>query len=173
MKREDKEKKVAEIKGHLESSNAVIVIEYKNLSVDELTTLRRRLKAGDTDLMVTKCTLARLALSEIGEKRELESLIDGQIAMAFVKGDAIEACKLIIDEAAEQKNIIVKGAVLENRLIESSDVKKVANLPSKEVLVSQVIGAMQAPVCGLVNVLSGNIRNLVIVLNEISKNKAA
>lgn len=142
MARPDKAAAVAEITEAFRDSSAAVLTEYRGLRVAEITELRRAL-GGDVKYAVVKNTLSKIAAREAGLDG-LESLLEGPTAIAFIKGDAVDAAKGIRDFAKTHPLLVVKGGVMEGRTLTPADVSKIASLESREVLLAKLAGAMQA-----------------------------
>ncbi|HAG10618.1 MAG TPA: 50S ribosomal protein L10 [Desulfotomaculum sp.] len=170
--RDEKQMVVNEIREKLKDCKIAIMADYRGLDVASMSSLRRRLREVDAELKVAKNTLTRLAAKEI-DLNDLGSILEGPTAIAFCKGDPVKPAKLLIEITREFKQLVIKGGVLEGKVIQDRQVRQLAELPSREVLLGRVVGGMQAPVYGLVNVLSGPLRNLVYVIEEIRRQKSA
>ncbi len=164
----DKVAAVEDIKRRLESSSAVLLTEYRGMTVDELQTLRRSLRAAGAEYRVVKCTLAQRAATDAG-LAELLPLLTGPIAFVFVADDAAASAKALVEAAKDVDALVVKGGVLEGRLIEESDTKALAKLPSREVLLSQIAGAFKAPMQKTANLLSAPVQNMVNLVDALKK----
>jgi large subunit ribosomal protein L10 len=140
--REDKVAAVAELTDQFRSSPATVLTEYRGLSVAELRTLRRTLGA-DVSYAVAKNTLARRAATQAGIDG-LDDLFTGPTALAFVSGDPVEAAKSLRDFGKAHPSLVIKGGVFEGRRISADDVRKLADLESREVLLAKLAGAMKA-----------------------------
>ncbi len=159
---------VSQIEQWLRAAQMVVVADYRGLTVAEMSRLRSNLRAAKVEFHVTKNTLARIAARNVGVP-ELERFLEGPTAMAFGLGDPVETARAIVEAQKEPKPITVKGAVLDGRVLTFEDLVQLSKLPSREVLLAQVVGAMQAPLVGLVSVLSGPIRSLIYVLQARSE----
>ncbi|GAA4961462.1 50S ribosomal protein L10 [Kineococcus glutinatus] len=142
MARPDKAAAVKEIADLLRSSNAAVLTEYRGLTVSQLTALRRSL-GGTTTYAVLKNTLTTIAAKEAGVTA-FEGQLVGPTAIAFVKGDPVEAAKGLRDFAKTNPQLIVKGGMLEGRAISAADVTALADLESREVLLAKVAGVLKA-----------------------------
>ena len=142
MPRPDKVTDVAELTEHFRSSNAAVLTEYRGLTVSQLTQLRRNLGAT-TQYAVVKNTLSKIAVRDAGLE-QLESLLQGPSAIAFVKGDPVEAAKSLRDFARANPLLVIKGGVLDGKLISAGELSKIADLESREVLLAKVAGAANA-----------------------------
>ncbi len=142
MARPDKAAAVAEIADRFRASNAAVLTEYRGLTVAQLTTLRRSIAANAT-YAVVKNTLTSIAAKEAGIGA-FESDLSGPTAIAFVTGDPVEAAKGLRDFAKANPALVIKGGVLDGRALSADEVKKLADLESREVLLAKLAGAMKA-----------------------------
>jgi large subunit ribosomal protein L10 len=155
----------------LDKSGAVFLANYSGMTVEELTAMRRELKAVNADFHVVKNTIAQKAV-EGRDENVISSLFKGQTGVVFAYGDAAAAAKVFAESAKKFEKLKVVGGYMEKSLLTPASVEKLASLPSREVLLGQLIGTMVAPHRGLLNVLNGVPRNLVQVLNAIKDKKA-
>jgi large subunit ribosomal protein L10 len=140
--RDDKLTAVAELTEQFRNSPATVLTEYRGLNVSELKTLRRAL-ADNASYAVAKNTLARRAATEAGIDG-LDALFTGPTALAFVTGDPVEAAKRLREFGKAHPALVIKGGVFEGRTITADEVRKIADLESREVLLSKLAGAMKA-----------------------------
>jgi len=140
--RADKATAVAELTECFRSSGATVLTEYRGLTVAQLTQLRRSLGQGAT-YSVAKNTLARRAAADAGING-LDELFTGPTALTFVSGDVVEAAKGLRDFARANPMLVIKGGVFEGQAITASEVTKLADLESREVLLAKLAGAMKA-----------------------------
>ncbi|NLM98158.1 MAG: 50S ribosomal protein L10 [Halanaerobiaceae bacterium] len=171
MAKPEKEAIVNEIAEKLSASKSVVVTDYKGLDVAALTELRKRLREAGVEYKVIKNTLARIAASKAACE-ELNQLFVGPTAIAFGIEDAVSPAKILVDFSKENNALEIKGGALNGEVIDFDKVKALAEIPPREVLLSQVLAGMKSPISGLVNVLAGNIRGLVQVLSQIKEQKA-
>lgn len=171
MARAEKEALVQEIVEKLSSSKSVVVTDYKGLDVAEITELRKKLREAGVEYKVIKNTLARIAAKK-AEMEDLNELFIGPTAIAFGIEDAVAPAKVLVDFAKEHDELEIKGGALDGALINVDKVKALAEIPPREVLLAKALGSMKSPLTGLVNVLTGNLRGLVQVLNQIKEQKA-
>ncbi|MCC3766231.1 50S ribosomal protein L10 [Streptomyces sp. UNOC14_S4] len=132
---------VAELTDKFRSSNAAVLTEYRGLTVAQLKTLRRSL-GENAQYAVVKNTLTQIAAREAGITLE-DGLFAGPTAVAFVTGDPVESAKGLRDFAKENPNLIIKGGVLDGKALSADEIKKLADLESREVLLSKLAGAMK------------------------------
>jgi large subunit ribosomal protein L10 len=142
MARADKVAAVAELTESFRQSTAALLTEYRGLTVAELKELRRAL-AADARYAIVKNTLTKLAVREAG-LAELESLLEGPSAIAFVTGDPINVAKGIRDFARNHPALVVKGGLFDGRPVTPAELRELADLESREVLLAKLAGAMQA-----------------------------
>jgi large subunit ribosomal protein L10 len=138
----DKPRAVAELSEQFRGSSATLLTEYRGLTVAQITELRRSLGTGTT-YEVAKNTLAKRAAAEAGING-LDALFSGPTALAFVSGDPVEAAKGLREFAKTHPLLVIKGGVFEGRAISAAEVGKIADLDSREVLLSKLAGAMKA-----------------------------
>jgi large subunit ribosomal protein L10 len=167
-----KQQIVDEIKEKFKKAEAVVLVDYRGLDVQEVTELRKRFRDAGVDYKVYKNTLMTRALTELNNEG-LVPYLTGPNAVALGYDDPVMPAKIISDFAKDHNKPEIKVGMVSELLIDAEQVKALASLPSKEVLVAQVLYGFNAPVTGLVNVLQGNIRNLVYALNAISEKKSA
>jgi large subunit ribosomal protein L10 len=140
--RPDKAAAVAELTEQFRESSAAVLTEYRGLTMSQLTTLRRSL-GRETTYAVSKNTLTKLAAQDAGLDG-LEELLSGPTAIAFVKGDPVEAAKGLRDFAKTHPLLVIKGGVLDGKALTADEIKKLADLESREVLLAKLAGAMKA-----------------------------
>ncbi len=164
ISKEEKIRRVALYKENLSKSQGVIFTDYRGMDTAQLTKLRRQIKEVGGTYMVVKNTLFRIALRDL-DLPVAEEIFKGPVAVGFGFEDLAQVAKKIVDFAKEEGLPVVKGGMMGEQLLEPEQIKELAKLPPREVLLAQVIGGIQAPIAGLVGVLSGVLRSLVYVLN--------
>lgn len=168
--KKDKEKIIEEIAGELEKAELIIATDYRGLKVAALNELRRRLGAERCRYRVAKNTLTRLACRRVGLEA-LEPLLEGPTALAYTGADAVAAARVFLQFGKDHEALAIKGGILSGQPITSGQVKALGEIPPREVLLARVCGGFQAPLSGLVNVLQGNIRQLVYALDALRRLK--
>lgn len=163
---------VEEIKEKVNESEAVVLVDYRGLNVDELTELRQECREAGVDYKVYKNTLMRFAFKDAGFEEFNEYLV-GPNALAFAYDDPVQAAKITSDFSKDHEDLEIKAGIVNGKIIDVNEVKALADLPSRETLIAQVLSGLNSPITGLVNVLQGNIRNLAHVLNAIKDKKEA
>ncbi len=152
---------IDEIKVKLEAAEAAVLTEYRGLSVTEIANLRAALRPADTEYKIYKNTLVLRAANEVGIGEELVGLLTGPVAIAFVNGDAAGAAKALRDFAKTNPNLVVKGGLLGARPLSTAEVAALADLPPRDVLLSQIAGLFEAPLSQTASVLAALLRDTV------------
>lgn len=168
--RPEKAGKVAELKDLLTSSKGVVLVDYCGLTVAEDTELRSKMREAGVKYMVAKNTFIRIAAQEAGIEG-LDAYLEHNTAVAFSAEDPVAPAKILNDFSKEHKALEIKAGILDGKVIGLDEVKAVAELPSREELLAKLVGSMQAPISGLVNVLQGTIRNFVYTLEAVRQKK--
>lgn len=143
MPKQEKVERVAELKDRIESSGALLLTEYRGLTVSEITELRRSLAEGGTKFQVVKNTLMRRAVNDAGVS-ELEAFLEGPSAVAFVDGDPVAAAKSVVDAAKQYPTLVIKGGFMDGKLLSADDAKALASLESREVMLSKIAGLVKS-----------------------------
>jgi large subunit ribosomal protein L10 len=170
MARPEKVQAVAEIKERLERAQAVFLAEYAGLSVKQQQTLRRGLRESGAEFQVVKMTLARRAAAEL-ELADLDELFIGPTGLAFADGDPVTAAKALKDFAKENEVFTIKGGLLGSEFLTPERVSELADIESREVLLSKIAGAMQAPMANLAGLLAALPRNLASAMQQLVEKK--
>lgn len=152
MARVDKAEAVAEITESFRSSSATVLTEYRGLTVAQLKELRRSL-AGNASYAVVKNTLTKIAATEAGIEG-LDDMLAGPSALAFVSGDPVEAAKGLRAFAKGNPALVIKGGVMDGKVLTAAEVSKLADLESREVLLAKMAGAMKASMSGAVSLFA-------------------
>ncbi len=152
MARPDKTAAVAELAEEFRGSNGAVLTDYRGLTVKQLQALRRAL--GETvSYAVVKNTLTRIAARDAGIDG-LDDLLVGPSAIAFIKGDPVEAAKGLRDFARDNQPLVIKGGVLDGKPVSPAQIAQIADLESRDVLLAQMAGAMTASLSGAASLLS-------------------
>lgn len=161
---------VEEIKEKIENSQSAVLVDYRGLTVEETTELRKRFREAGVEYKVYKNSLMRFAFKDSGLE-EFNQHLTGPNAIAFGMGDAVAPAKISRDFAKDHKNLEIKAGVVDGKVIGLDGVIGLADLPPREVLIAQVLGGLNGPISGFANVLGANIRNLVYALNAVVEKK--
>jgi large subunit ribosomal protein L10 len=154
------------------AAKSVVFAKFAKLGVRENEDLRKRLKAEGGEYYVAKKTLFNLAFKNNNQEIDFKNM-DGQVAAVFGYEDEVAPAKIVdtFRKEMEEPKIFFLGGILENKFISKEMVESLAKLPSKKELYAKLVGSLNAPVSGFVNVLAGNLRGLVTVLKAIGEKK--
>lgn len=166
----EKQAIVAELAEKMRTASAGVLVDYKGITVENDTKLRRELRQAGVEYAVVKNTLTRFAAREVGFDA-LDEHLNGTSALAISPSDPVAAAKILCEYAKKNDKFKIKAGFVDGKLITAEEVKALAELPPKEVLIAKVLGGFNAPISGFVNVLNGNIRGLAVALNAILEQK--
>jgi large subunit ribosomal protein L10 len=161
MKKEDKERVVAELTERLRSTDTLLVADYRGLTMPQIDALRTRLIESGARFTVVKNTLTRRAAEAAGSDALL-TLLEGPSAIAFLEadGDMVAAAKALADSARETRVLAIRGGVLQGRTMTAAEVESLATLPPIDILRGQVLGAIIAPLSALQGLVTAPLQNL-------------
>lgn len=163
---ENKKQLVQDIKDKISRAKSVVFVEYKGINVANDTELRNKMREAGCEYHVYKNRLVKLALDELNITC-LDGKLQGPLAVAFSYNGETDAAG-ILDKAAEKTGVSMKFGLLGQAYVDDVTLKALANLPSKEVLIAQLLGLLQAPATGLCRVLNGPVEGLARCLNGIA-----
>lgn len=164
VKKEKKGELISEISQKFERAEVMIVTEYRGLTVEQISDLRKKLRDHKVEYTVVKNTLAGFAAKQTG-KPDLSGLLKGPTAIAFGYGDPVQPAKVLLDYQKSSQGVMsVKGGLIGHQVLAAADVVSLSKLPSKKELLSKVVGSIQSPLSSLVFVLNGNLQGLSNVL---------
>lgn len=167
-----KEAVVADIQAKFEKAQSVVFIDYRGLTVSEVTELRNKMRSAGVEYRVLKNSMIKRAVDNLGIQG-VDEVLAGPTAVAFGYEDPVAPAKILVDFVKAAKKTEIKGGVLAGKGIDVAGVKYLAELPSKEQLLAKMMGSLNAPITGFVMVLSGVLRNFVCALNAIKEKKEA
>jgi large subunit ribosomal protein L10 len=156
---------VDEVRTRLSESGAALLTEYRGLDVTSISALRRALRAAGGDYKIYKNTLVRFAARDLG--LEIEDLLTGPTAIAFVDGDPVSVAKALRDFARTNQDLVVKGGVLGDKLLSADEAKALADVAPREELLARLAGAMAAPMQQLAGLLQALPRNFAYGLSAL------
>jgi large subunit ribosomal protein L10 len=168
MPNTEKIQKVKELTERFKASEGAMFAEYRGLTVKDATELRRTLKQADTSFAVAKNTLTKLAVRDAGLEDAIE-LLEGPTAIAFIKGDALAGAKAILEASKRFPALVVKGAVVEGRVLREADARALATLETKDVSVGKVAGMLQAPIARIIYLLQAPLQRIAYALAELGR----
>lgn len=170
--KEFKSQKIDEIKSKIEKAQVAVITEYKGLTVEEITDLRRSIQKDGGDYMVTKNTLTKIAVKGTPFEVITEKMT-GPIALAFGFSDPVAPAKAVKKFIADTKKCEILGAVLDGKLLSVEETKALANLPSKEELFAKMLGSINSPASGIANSLNAVLSQLTRAMAAVRDQKAA
>jgi large subunit ribosomal protein L10 len=167
---EKKKEIVRELGKKIQESKAVVLADYRGLTVEEDTDMRAALRKSGVEYRVVKNNMVRFAIKDT-DYDELDKYLEGPTSIAFSIDDPVAPAKVLSEYSKKYKSLELKAGIIEGKLTDISGLKALAELPSKEELVAKVLAGLNSPVYGIVNVLNANIRGLAVALNAIAEKK--
>jgi large subunit ribosomal protein L10 len=171
MNRAQKEQNVAELAAKLQRAKAAVLTNYQGLNVEQITELRRKLRGAEAELRVVKNTLMRRAAKDTAME-PLLAQVEGPCAVALSYADPVALAKVLTEFSAKQEKLEIKGGVLQGRLLVRAEVERLAKIPSREVLLAQLVGVLAAVPTSLVRVLNAVPAKLLYALSAVKEKKA-
>ena len=171
--RKQKENSVKDLTDKLNKSKSMVFVDYHGLTVNEVQELKSQGKEQDVDYSVVKNSLFKIALKNSDLKGIKLEDFSGPRAVAFGYEDEVAPAKVLHSFAKKHKAMELIGGVLGDKLLDIKEITSLAKLPSRDELLAKTVGTIKAPITSFVNVLSGNLRNLINVLNAVKDNKPA
>ena len=173
MRKEQKAQAIDEIAGQLGEAEAIYAVDYRGLSVPQAAELRASLRQHDAYFRVVKNTLTLRAADQAGVVEIKELVAEGPTALTFVRGDAALAAK-VLDTFSRQANVLeVKGGLMAGRMLAPDEIRQLARLPSRDVLIGQFAGVVASPITGLARGLGALLSGLAVALGQIQGQKEA
>ena len=169
--RVSKELIIKEVEKELKNRETFFIARHDTVPATRIDKLRAKLRASKTRYLVVKNTLGQKAF-ERAKMKELGAHIQGACGIAFTSGDVALSSKTLMEFAKENENFKVQAGYMGGKIMTADQVKVLASLPSREVLLARVVGQIQAPISGFVNVLAGTLRKFVNVVDAIHKKKS-
>ncbi len=173
MKRSEKEEIIAEMAETVGRARGLFFTDFTGLTVEQATELRREFRKSGIQYRVVKNTLMEKALESVGGYDGIEDKLVGPTGVAFAFDDPVSPAKIIKQFSSKHKKLSLKACVLEHELFDGSRLDELASLPTRRELMGAVVGAVQFPLGGVPNVIQSVLRELVSVIGEIEKKKAA
>ncbi|MBI5873259.1 MAG: 50S ribosomal protein L10 [Candidatus Omnitrophica bacterium] len=161
-----------ELKHRLDGSSDLFLFNYHKLKSSEMTSLRKNLKTAGASILVTKNSFIKKAFEAAGKPSESFGLVDGPMAMVFVKDDPVGVSKVLMNFVKEHEALSVRGGFLAERVLSAEDIKKISKLPSRQALYGQVASALNAPIGKLASSLNQIIVKLAYALNALKNKKS-
>lgn len=170
MKKSEKEAFVNNMKGRLEKARATFLVDYQGLDVEAMNNLRGELRKVDAEFQVVKNRLLKLASQET-ETGSMKDHFVGPCALAISYDDMVAPAKVLVNQSKDNAKLEIKVGQIAGKIIDFDGIKRLAELPSRDVLLAQVLSAMQGVATSLVRVLNGTAVNLLNVLKAIEGQK--
>jgi len=170
LNRKQKEETIQQLATVLSDSQAVFLTDFKGLNVEEMRDLRRKIRDAGGRYLVIKNTLGRLAAQGL-DAEKLTGLMMGNNAVGLAREEPVAVAKALVDYAKGHEKMVIKGGVLSGQLLNVDQIKAMASLPPREVLLAQLLGGMNAVPTGLVRVMAAVIQNFVYALAAIHEQK--
>lgn len=168
MPTQQKIKVVQDIEQQAKGCKGLIVTSFKAMKTVEFNEMRQKLRSLHSEYHVVKNSLTRIALRNAG-MAALADALQGPSAIVVERGDAIAATKAVFEFAKSHENLKINGGYFEGKILTGAELKAMASLPSREVLLATLLGTLQAPMVNLVSVLQAPVRDLASVLGQIAK----
>jgi len=172
MPTEAKRETVAALTEEARAAKAMIISEYRGLRVSELGEIRRNLRKQNVTYRIVKNRLMKIAARDAGME-SLATLLEGPTAVAFVKGEETVSARAVIDAFRPYRVIRVTGGLLGDRVINAEDVIRLSQLPSRDVLLAEVAGAVAAPMSTLAGLFDAPLRDIAWLVGALAENRAA
>jgi large subunit ribosomal protein L10 len=172
LTRLQKEARVEELKKQLTSKSSVLVGDFTGMDVATATEMRRKMREASVEYRVVKNSLAKLAMEEAGFGALTEHMT-GPNGFVMTDGDAAVAAKIMVEFEKTKKTPQIRVGIIDAAIVTAADVRRIAELPSREVLLAQIAAGFQAPVAGLARLLNELTRTLVATLDAVAKQKGA
>lgn len=169
MNKNEKQELISEVKKILEDSNSVYLTDYSGIAVDEINSLRNDFRNKGVKYKVIKNTLFNRALSEVGKFEKLSEHLEGMTGYAFANEDPVAPAKIIKKFFDDHKKLSLKACYIEDQYYGGDQLDVLASLPTKSEVVASILSSINAPISGIVGVLNAVTRDLVNVVDQISK----
>ena len=168
--REEKAQAISEFTEGIGSATNAFVLDFKGITVPQVTELRKQVRESGSHYVVIKNTLALIAVKDT-PLTKLTGHFSGMTAVAYNTTDAVALAKVLTKFAKDVPAVQFKGAMLGGQVVAATEVANIANLPSRDELVSKLLYLLQSPIRGLATVLAANIRNLAVVIDQVRQQK--
>jgi len=173
MNKTEKSEMVSLIKEKFEQSTAMYLVNYDGVTVDEINGLRREFIKEDISYKVYKNTLVKRAIADLGGYDELSDKLVGMIGIAFTDENYVAPAKIIKNFNSKNKKFDFKGCYIESTFYDEDQLKTLASMPTKDEVISSIISSIASPASGIVGTINAVMRDLVSVIDEAGKTKAA
>ena len=165
-----REKITKKLRDGVEKESSAFVINFRNVSSSDICTLRKMLQQKKAKVYMSRNSLARVGLKESFLAPIMEKL-EGQTLFVWTSADAVDISKILMKFAEKNANFMIRGGVVSSQLLQKADVKRLSDLPAKEVLLAQLLGTLQSPMTRLARTLNGKTVELLSILKQISEKR--
>ena len=173
MKREEKAEKIEQIKELVKNSSSIFLVDYRGVNVADINKLRSNFRKDGINYKVLKNTLFKKALEQVGGNEKIISQLVGMIGVAFADENFVASAKIIKKYSDESKKFTFKGCYIDSTFYSADQLDTIASMPTKEEIMAGIVGSIAAPASGIVGSINAVIRDLVSVIDEVGKKKAA
>lgn len=173
MKREEKEEIIEQIKTLVQNSSAMFLVNYSGVDVADINKIRSDFRKDGVTYKVFKNTLFKKALEQVGGYEKFNERLIGMIGVAFTGENFVAPAKIIKKYFDEKQKLSFKGCYIESAFYGADQLKTIASMPTKEEIMAGIVGSIAAPASGIVGAINAVIRDLVSVIDEVGKKKAA
>ena len=165
-----RESLVSKIKEGVDNTSSVFIVNYSKLSGAQLSDFRKNLKQAGVRVQVVRNTMARRALKD-ADFEELVDKVEGPTAFVYGDADSVEISKILVKFAKDCEGVTVRGGLLEKKVLNEADVQRLADLPSREMLLAMLLSAIQSPLTRFAGALNAKTRDLLSILKQLSEKK--
>ncbi len=161
---------VDKIKDSVSTNASVFIVNYSNLSGARFNDFRKKLKEVGVTVQVVRNTMAKRAFREENYE-ELVNKLEGPTALVYGNADSVEISKILVKFAKESEGFVVRGGLLEKKILNEEDVQRLSDLPSKDILLAMLLGTIQSPLTRLAGALNAKTRELLSILKQLSEKR--
>jgi len=173
MNKNEKAELIAEAKELIQNASAVYLTDYSKINVEDISEIRNQFRKDGVKYRIFKNTLFKRALVESGKFEKLADHLEGMTGFAFASTNPVAPAKIIKKYNDTSQKFPLKACYIETQYFDGSKLKELAELPSKEEVIASILGSLNSPASGIVGSIAAVIRDLVSVVDEVSKKKAA
>jgi len=173
MNRNEKTEVISEVKEMIEKSSAIYLTDYSGINVEDVNDLRNQFRNEGVRYKVYKNTLFKIALKESGKYDKLADHLIGMTSFAFAAENLVSPAKIIKKYFDDDKKLLLKACYIEDEYFDGNQLKTLAALLSKDELIAGIMASLDSPVSGIVGSINAVMRDLVSVIDEVAKTKAA
>lgn len=173
MNRSEKEEIIGQVKELISEASAIFLVDYAKVNVEDINKLRAAFRKEGVKYKVVKNTLVKKALASLGKYEKLNDNLVGMIGIAFAGENFIAPAKIIKKYYDEKQKFVFRGCYIDNEYYDASKLNAIATMPTKEEIIAGIIGSIAAPASGIVGSINAVMRDLVSVVDQISKKDAA